>query len=89
MVVRRREATRTGTQTILQEVRHMKIRHVKTLKNGKRHALVELDPGEHVASYRESRYYKLGYPSEEIVASHVLDEAVPVTWCSASQEWVE
>jgi hypothetical protein len=30
----------------------MKIKHVKTLKNGKRHALVELDPGEHITSYR-------------------------------------
>jgi hypothetical protein len=67
----------------------MKIKHVRTLKNGKRHALVELDPGEHITSYREDGYYKLGYPVEEIVASHVLDDAVPVTWCSASQEWVE
>jgi hypothetical protein len=67
----------------------MKIKHVKTLKNGKTHALVELDPGEHVASYRENSYYKLGHPFEEIVASHILDEAVPVTWCSVRQEWVE
>jgi hypothetical protein len=73
----------------LQEVRDMKIKHVRTLKNGKRHALVELDPGEHITSYQESRYYKLGYPNEEIVASHIIDEAVPVTWCSAQQEWVE
>jgi hypothetical protein len=67
----------------------MKIKHVKLLKNGKTHALVELEPGEYIASYHDNRYYKLGYPNEEIVASHVLDEAVPVTWCSASQEWVE
>jgi hypothetical protein len=67
----------------------MKIKHVRTLKNGKTHALVELDPGEHIASYCEASYYKLGYPSEEIVASHVLDEAVPVTWCSVQQKWVE
>jgi hypothetical protein len=67
----------------------MKIKYVRTLKNGKRHALVELDPGERITSYLEAGHYKLGYPVEEIVASHVLDEAVPVTWCSASQEWVE
>jgi hypothetical protein len=67
----------------------MKIKHVKTLKNGKRHALVELDPGERITSYLEAGHYKLGYPNEEIVASHILDEAVPVTWCSAQQEWVE
>jgi hypothetical protein len=67
----------------------MKIKHVRGLKNGKTHALVELDPGERITSYREDGYYKLGYPNEEIVASHVLDDAVPVTWCSASQEWVE
>jgi hypothetical protein len=67
----------------------MKIKYVRTLKNGKRHALVELDPGERITSYLEAGHYKLGYPNEEIVASHILDEAVPVTWCSAQQEWVE
>jgi len=67
----------------------MKIKYIRTLKNGKRHALVELDPGERITSYREASYYKLGHPVEEIVAGHVLDDAVPVTWCSASQKWVE
>jgi hypothetical protein len=67
----------------------MNIKHVKTLKNGKCHVLVELDPGERIAGYHDDRYYKLGYPVEEIVAGHVLDQTVPVTWCSASQEWVE
>ena len=67
----------------------MKIKHVITLKTGKRHALVELDPGENIIGYQKSRYYKLGYPNEEIVTGHVLDEAVPVTWCSVQQEWVE
>ena len=40
----------------------MNIKHVKTLKNGKRHVLVELDEGERIAAYHENRYYKLGYP---------------------------
>ena len=67
----------------------MKIKHVKQLKNGKRHVLVELEEGEHIAAYHDDRYYKLGYPVEDIVIGDVLDQAVPVTWCSASQEWVE
>jgi hypothetical protein len=67
----------------------MNIKHVKNLKNGKRHVLVELDFGERITAYYDDRYYKLGYPVEDIVVGHVLDQAVPVTWCSASQEWVE
>ncbi len=67
----------------------MKIKHVKQLKSGERHVLVELDEGEHIFGYHKDRYYKLGSPVDDIVASHVLDEVVPVTWCSASQEWVE
>jgi hypothetical protein len=67
----------------------MKIKHVKQLKSGKRHVLVELDEGERIAGYHEDRHYKLGYPVEDIVIGRVLDEAVEVTWCSAAQEWLE
>jgi hypothetical protein len=67
----------------------MNIKHVKTLKNGKRHVLVELDEGERIAAYHDDRFYRLGRPVEHIVIGDVLDRAVPVTWCSASQEWVE
>jgi hypothetical protein len=67
----------------------MNIKHVRTLKNGKRHVLVELDEGERIAGYHEDRYYKLGYPIEDIVEGRIIDEAVPVTWCSVEQRWAE
>lgn len=34
-------------------------------------------------------FYKLGGQVDDIVASHVLQEARRVCWCSISQEWVE
>lgn len=60
----------------------------RTLKNGKRRVVVELDPSERLLPLREDAHYKLGYPVEDIVAVHILSESTRVTWCSASQEWV-
>lgn len=44
--------------------------------------------GERPVAIREDSHYKLGYPVEEVVASHILTEMEEVTWCSATQQWV-
>lgn len=56
--------------------------------NNKARVIVELDIGEELHSVKPGQHYKLGYPVEEVVGSHILSEMVPVVWCSASQEWV-
>lgn len=65
----------------------MKVKYSKTLKNGKRHVLVELDKGERVVSFDEDQYYRLGGQVEDVVRGHVITEANQVVWCSVSQEW--
>lgn len=55
--------------------------------NGKRRVTVELDAGETLLAVRDGAHYKLGHPVEEVMAAHILSDAQPVTWCSASQEW--
>lgn len=66
----------------------MKTLHVKELKSGKRHVLVELDAGEKLVAVHEDRFYKTGYPQEMVVSGHILTESVRVSWCSLGQEWV-
>jgi hypothetical protein len=66
----------------------MKIKHERTLKNGKRHVLVELDKGEHIQAIQADSYYRTGYPQEEVVRGHIILDAEQVTWCSLGQEWV-
>lgn len=66
----------------------MKIKYIKQLKNGKQHALVELDPGEKLTTFNKDRFYRLGGQVEDVVAGHVITEADHVVWCSIGQEWV-
>lgn len=60
----------------------------KTLKSGKFHVTLEIDPGEKLMAIREDSFYKLGYPFEEVVQSHIIQDAHQVTWCPLGQEWV-
>lgn len=60
----------------------------KTLKNGKFRVTLEIDPGEKLIAIREDSFYKLGYPFEEVVQSHIIQDAQQVTWCPLGQEWV-
>jgi hypothetical protein len=64
------------------------IHHQTMKKTGKRRITVELDEGEEIIAVRPNAFYKLGYPFEEVVPSHVLDGAQQVTWCCIGQEWV-
>lgn len=60
----------------------------KTLKNGKFRVTLEIDPGEKLMAIREGSFYKLGYPFQETVQSHIIEDAQQVTWCPLGQEWV-
>ena len=67
----------------------MKILNSKELKDGRVHVLVELARGEPMPAktINPYGYYKLGHPMDDVVAGHIIKEAVPVVWCSVEQEW--
>jgi hypothetical protein len=65
----------------------MKILHTKTLKNGKRHAIVELNEGEEIVCFNEDWYYRLGGQLDDVVRGHVITESEHVVWCSIEQRW--
>ncbi len=70
----------------------MKHLHTKTLKDGRQHILIELQPGEHTGflNIAANSFFKLGYPLEDqIVESHHLAECKRVAWDAYSQEWVD
>jgi hypothetical protein len=60
----------------------------KKLPTGGSRVLVELAPGEILVPVRRDAYYQLGQPVDDVVASHILGDAVEVSWCSAEQKWV-
>lgn len=69
----------------------MRVVHEKTLKNGKRHVLVELSRGESIVpAIDRDAHYSLGEPlMGDIYAGHILADAYKVFWCSISQKWIE
>ena len=62
---------------------------VSALGYDKRRVVLELDPGEELLAVREDAHYRLGQPLEDVIASHVLKNAVQVMWCSVEQRWTE
>lgn len=66
----------------------MKTISEKMMPSGRRRVTVELAQHESLLVVRDDAHYKLGDPVDDVVAGHVLSETTPVTWCSASQEWV-
>lgn len=67
----------------------MKIVKDFTTAKGVRRVTVELAEGEKLVAVRESSHYRLGYPIEDVVPSHVLSNAGPVVWDPCSQKWIE
>lgn len=65
----------------------MKIVREKIVKN-KRRVFVELDEGEEIIAIKPGRYYKLGYPIEDVMPAHVMQDVVEVVWDCISQEWI-
>lgn len=66
----------------------MKILSEKTV-GGKRRLVVELGEGETLQGLSPGGYYRLGYPHDDIVPAHVLEDLKPVVWDSLSQKWID
>ena len=66
----------------------MKISQGKVLKNGDRQFTVTLKADEKLLPITDGIYYKLGYPFDDIVHSHIIEDAVQVHWCPLEQKWV-
>ena len=67
----------------------MKILHIKQLKDGRRHVLVELAVGEKqpLAAFNQDGYYQVGYPVEDILPGYVLNDTKPAAWDCIAQKW--
>jgi hypothetical protein len=66
----------------------MRIVRTKELKD-EIELTVRISRKEKLLAVDESSLYKLGYPIEDIVPSHVVAESVPVVWCPTEQRWVD
>lgn len=56
-------------------------------KSGKVRVTLDLAPGERYVVLKDERFYKLGYPIEDVVPAHVIADATSVSWCPVSQKW--
>lgn len=60
-----------------------------TLKNGLRRVTTDLAHGEMLIRLRPDSFYRLAYPHDEVLPTHVLDSLQRVYWCSIEQKWVD
>ncbi len=70
----------------------MKTLNIKTLKDGRRHLLIEIAPNEKypVPPPESESFYKLGYPMEDqIIEGYILQGLQRMHWDSYSQKWTE
>lgn len=70
----------------------MKIKHTKTLNDGRVHVLIELGATEAmpVESVKDGAFYKLNYPMDDtIIDGHILSNPQRVMWDSYSQKWID
>jgi hypothetical protein len=66
----------------------VKIIRQTPIKDDRTRVTIELDPGETMIVIRRNSHYKLSDPVNDVVASHIISDAVEVEWCSFSQAWV-
>lgn len=59
------------------------------LKNGRRRLTLELEPGEMLIRLRPNAHYRLAYPHDDVMPTHVLDSIQRVYWCSIEQKWID
>lgn len=60
-----------------------------TMKNGRRRVTIELAPGEQLIRLRPDSFYRLAYPCDEVLPTHVLDSIRRVYWCPVEQNWID
>lgn len=65
------------------------ISEAPTKDGRRRRVVVEVDNGETLLAVRENSHYQLGDPLGDVVASHILEQAAEVSWCSVEQKWVD
>jgi len=65
----------------------MKIERETVRKDGRRRVVVILEPSEKIVSVRKDAYYELGYPLEDVVHGHIIEDMSLVTWCPIGQKW--
>lgn len=56
---------------------------------GVKRVTIDLKPGENLMLIEPDSHYKLGGQIDDVMASHVLEEARKVTWSSHEQQWIE
>jgi hypothetical protein len=68
----------------------MKVLYEKTLKDGRRHALVELMPGEELEQpLKADAFYRLQYPmDDQVYAGYILQNPERVVWDTLEQKWL-
>ncbi len=66
----------------------MKILRETTNKDGSHTVTLRLATNEKVKIISSDYHYKLGGQVDDVMGSHVLEEAYPVYWCSITQEWI-
>ena len=68
----------------------MKVLYEKTLKDGRRHALVELLPGEELEQpLKGNAFYRLQYPlDDQVYAGYILQNPERVVWDTLEQKWL-
>ena len=69
----------------------MKVLHIKRLKDGRQHVLVELHKDEPVVvpSVNADAFYRLNDPMDDVVAGYLLKCPQRVCWDSLTQKWIE
>lgn len=68
----------------------MKVLHTKTLKDGRKHLLIELRKGEPepVEPIKSDGFYKLNYPMDDtIIEGYILNDPQRIMWDSYAQKW--
>lgn len=66
----------------------MKILKEKINRRGKREVTVELDDKENLVAIEADKFYRIGYPIEDVVGGYIIDSPELVHWCSLEQKWV-
>lgn len=58
------------------------------MKNGKVRVIVEIGAKDKLLAVDPDKFYDLGEPLQgDILAGHIIADAVPASWCSVEQKW--